>query len=344
MKALVLAAGLGTRLRPLTESWPKPALPLLGQPLLRYTLAVLARAGVTEVGINTHHLADVMARVAEAETARAGMQLALSHESVIQGTAGGIRGLRRVVEDTDTFVVWNGDALFTPELGTLVAEHRASGATATLLLLPMPKGASYASVDIDAEGRVRRIAGRGPGGPALSAWHFSGVHLLSPRVFSAISEAGPEDINRDVYPRLLKKGELVRGAVVHAAWRDVGTPAGYLLAQQALLVGDVPDVFGESSPFARAAGANGVWKAPGATLRGKAQPPVYLDRAAVVEAGAEVGPNVYFGPGVHVPSGSHVAQAALLEGAAPEGRLERLLLWRGGRLSAPGPESESGVA
>ncbi len=334
MKALVLAAGLGTRLRPLTDTWPKPAVPLLGQPLLRYTLSVLARAGVTQVGLNTHHLADVMAQVAQAEVARAGLALTLSHERVIQGTAGGIRGLRGVVEDTDTFVVWNGDALFTPELGPLLAEHRALGAIATLLLMPMPAGARYASVETDAGGRVRRIAGRGPGGPALRPWHFTGVHLLSPRIFSAMSEAGPEDINRDVYPRLLAQGELIRGAVVQAAWKDVGTAAGYLDAQSALLSGDVPDVFGDASPFVRAASWPPVCKAPEARAPGTLHPPVYLDRGAVVEKGAEVGPNVYLGPGVRVPAGSRVAQATLLEGSVPAGTLEGVLLWPGGRLLA----------
>ncbi len=334
MKALVLAAGLGTRLQPLTSRWPKPAVPLLGQPLLRYTLAVLARAGVTEFGLNTHHLAARMAQVAEAEAARFGLRLSLSEESVIQGTAGGIRGLRRVVEGEDGFLVWNGDALFTPELGPLLAAQRQGGAAATLLLLPMPPGASYATVDTDAAGRVRRIAGRGPGGEALLPWHFSGVHLASPRIFSAMAEAGPEDINRDVYPRLLQQGEVIRGAVVQAAWKDVGTPGGYLEAQKALLLGDVPDVFGSHSPFARAVGAAGVWKAPGAMLQGTAHPPVYLDTGAVVAAGAEVGPNVYVGPGVRVPAGSRIADAALLEGAQPEGQLQQVLLWEGGRLEA----------
>jgi mannose-1-phosphate guanylyltransferase len=334
MKAVVLAAGLGTRLRPLTESWPKPAVPLLGQPLLRYTLAVLAGAGVTEVGLNTHHLASLMARVAEEEAARFGMKLTLSYEPVIQGTGGGIRGLRRVVEDTDVFLVWNGDALFTPVLGLLLAEHRASGAAATLVLLPLPEGGTYATVDVDGEGRVRRIAGRGPGGPTLQPWHFSGLHLLSPRVFGAMAETGPEDINRAVYPRLLEQGELVRGAVVDAAWRDVGTAQGYLAAQQALLTGDVPDVFGGASPFSGAVGAGGVWKAPGARLEGTAEPPVFLDARAVVARGARVGPNVYVGPGVSVPAGTSVAHAALLEGSTPSGHLQRVLLWQSGRMKA----------
>jgi mannose-1-phosphate guanylyltransferase len=334
MKAVVLAAGLGTRLRPLTDVWPKPALPLLGQPLLRYTLAVLARAGVTDVGLNTHHLPDVMARVAKEEAARFGLKLTLSHEDIIQGTAGGIRGLRRVVEDADVFLVWNGDALFTPDLGPLVAEHRARGAAATLVLLPMPPGASYATVDVDAQGQVRRIAGRGPGGPDLLSFHFSGVHLLSPRVFSAMAEEGAEDINRDVYPRLLQQGALVRGAVVQAAWSDVGTPGRYLEAQEALLDGDVPDVFGTASPFARVAKDVSVWRADGVRLEGTAESPSFLDTGAVVEKGARVGPNVYVGPGVRVRAGTSVEHAALLEGSEPSGQLRRVLLWAGGSLKA----------
>jgi mannose-1-phosphate guanylyltransferase len=333
VKALVLAAGLGTRLRPLTESWPKPALPLLGQPLLRYALAVLRRAGVTGLGLNTHHLAESMARVAEAEAARAGMALSLSHEPQIQGTGGGIRGLRRVVEDADTFIVWNGDALFTPELAPLVAEHRALRAVATLVLLPMPAGASYAAVELDTRGRVRRIAGRGPGGPGLVPWHFSGVHLLSPSVFSAIAPEGPEDINRDVYPRLMAAGALVRGAVVEAAWSDVGTAERYLAAQGALLSGGFPDAFGDASPFARAAADGGGWRVEGARLEGSAAGPVYLDAGAVVEAGAGVGPNVYLGPGVRVAAGSHLSHAAVLGGPVPAEQLSHCLLWDGGRLA-----------
>jgi mannose-1-phosphate guanylyltransferase len=334
MKALVLAAGLGTRLRPLTERWPKPAVPLLGQPLLRYTLAVLARAGVTDIGLNTHHLPDVMAKVAHEEAARFQMGLTLSHEPVIQGTAGGIRGLRRVVKDEDVFLVWNGDALFTPQLAPLIAEHRAHRAVATLVLLPMPEGANYATVEVDASGRVRRIAGRGPGGPNLVPWHFSGVHLLSPAVFRAMAPSGPEDINRDVYPRLLADGALVRGAVVRAAWNDVGTPMRYLEAQRALLDGHVPDVFGTASPFARAQKTSGSFLAEGARLEGTAAPPCFLDAQATVEASSTVGPNVYVGQGVRVPAGCNVQEAALLGGMVPAGDLAKVLLWEGGRLPA----------
>ena len=258
---------------------------------------MLARAGVTQVGLNTHHLAQRMAQVATAEAARFGLGLTLSHESVIQGTAGGIRGLRQLVEQEDTFVVWNGDALFTPDLGPLLAEHRALRATATLVLLPMPAGAPYASVETDAAGRVRRIAGRGPGGNSLRPWHFTGVHLLSPRIFSAMAESGPEDINRDVYPRLLAQGELVRGAVVQAAWRDVGTAEGYLQAQHGATDGGrtgrvwrrlaLRPGWQRASPVRGSRGA-GPGHAASARLPGHCSPSWTAAR--------EVGPNVYLGP------------------------------------------------
>ncbi len=135
----------------------------------------------------------------------------------------------------------------------------------------------------------------------------------------------------------LAQGALVRGAVVQAAWQDIGTAEGYLQAQAALLSGEVPDVFGDASPFVRAESGPPVCKVPGARAFGTLHPPVYLDRGAVVERGAEVGPNVYLGPGVHVPAGSRLAHAALLEGSAPAGTLQHVLVWPGGRLPGHGP-------
>src|SRR5262249_53890843 len=111
LRAVVLCAGLGTRLRPFTEHWPKPALPVLGQPLFRYALALLRSAGVDAIGVNVHHLAERMEAVARAECERASMRVQISPEPIIQGTAGGIRGLRALL-DEDDFVAMNGDVLF----------------------------------------------------------------------------------------------------------------------------------------------------------------------------------------------------------------------------------------
>src|SRR5260370_42502578 len=159
MKAAILCAGVGTRLRPLPDSWPKPAIPLLGQPLIRYCLAMLKRAGVNAIAINTHHLGAAMAATAADECRRARLALEVVHEPVIQGTGGGIRGLRRSIEDS-CFLVVHGDALFSFDLTALIAEHRQSNADATMALIPMPPEEDYAAVETDGDGRECRIAGR----------------------------------------------------------------------------------------------------------------------------------------------------------------------------------------
>ncbi|HVE82475.1 MAG TPA: nucleotidyltransferase family protein, partial [Myxococcales bacterium] len=243
MRAMVLCAGLGTRLRPLTHRWPKPAIPLLGAPLFRYHLAVLRAAGVTEVGINTFHLPEVMEAVAAQECERAGMRLEVSREAgEIQGTGGGIRGLSGFLRESDPFVVVNGDILFAVDLEAAVAAHRASGAAASMVLLPMPEGERFAAVECSPDFQVRKIAGHGPGGGAgpLSSWHFTGVHVMSPAVLEHMAKEGPEDINRQVYPRMLERGLRVHGAVASAYWSDLGTPSRYLAAQRDLLFGQVP--------------------------------------------------------------------------------------------------------
>ena len=317
---MVLAAGLGTRLRPLTNRWPKPALPLLGQPLLRYDFALLKAAGVASVGMNTHHLPEVMRACGEEEAVRAGLSLTCVHEPAIQGTGGGIRGLRALLSDGD-FLVLNGDILFAVDLRPVVQAHRASGAAATMVLLPMPAGEKFAAVEVDPEWNVRRIAGHGPGGARLSPWHFTGVHVMSPAVFDFMRAGGPEDINREVYVRMLEAGLRVRGHVASGYWSDLGTPQRYLATQRDLLFGQVPlEPFGESNPFAGRVRTQAGWIAPGVEAR-TAGP-------AFVEPGARVHPGARLGSAVYVAADSEVGEGA---------RLNRVTVFPGTRIR-PGEE------
>ena len=238
---MVLCAGLGTRLRPLTARVAKPAVPVCGVPLVRFSLALLAGAGVHRAVLNVHHLPDAMAAAA-AEAARTlGLELAVSREPVIAGTGGALREARPHLRGADAILLVNGDVLFDVDLAAALADHRASGALATMVLLPMPPGVRYAAVETDAGGAVRRIAGAfGPGGEALSPWHFSGVHVLSPALLDRVPAAPFEqDINRHVYPPLMASG-AVRGRVVEGYWNDLGTPARYLEATFDVLSGRVP--------------------------------------------------------------------------------------------------------
>ncbi len=310
---MILCAGMGTRLSPLTQQWPKAAIPILGQPLFRFGVAMLKKAGAIHLGINTHHLAQQMEAVASAECDRAGLPLAIVREPTIQGTAGGIRGLRRLLED-DHFLVLNGDVLFPIDLGRVLESHRRTGALATMVVMPMPAGESYAAVEADGSAQVRRIAGRGPGGEALQSWHFTGVHAMSPAVFDFMAPEGPEDINRDVYPRILSKGLSIRAEIAQGYWSDLGTPARYLRAQLDVLAGRTPEL--AASPFAGAEQRDGgIWLRAGARIeQAEISGPAFFDEGCAVERGASVGPEVYVGSGARVHSGARLRRSAVLEG------------------------------
>lgn len=313
MKAIILCAGIGRRLRPLTDHWPKPAIPVLGQPVLRFAIAELQRAGAAAVGINTHHRAEAMEAVASAECARAGLPLEIVREPVIQGTAGGIRGLRRLVEHDD-FLVINGDVLFPIDLDRVRRAHRRAGALATMILMRMPAGESYAPVEVDSSRRVRRIAGHGSSGEALQPWHFTGVHVLSPAVLNLISPHGPEDINRDVYPRMLAQGMPIHAEIVEGDWSELGTPERYLRTQLDILAGRALKEL-SLSPFAGAKqNEHNQWRRSGARI-GVAQirGPALLDENCEVEDGAVVGPEVYLGPRALVRKGSRLQRTVVLE-------------------------------
>jgi mannose-1-phosphate guanylyltransferase len=292
ISGMVLCAGLGTRLRPLTSLLPKAAVPVCGLPLVRWSLGLLAGAGIRRVVVNVHHLPEAMAAAAGAAAAALGLDLAVSREPVIAGTGGALREAGAFLRGSDAVVVLNGDVLFDVDLGSALSAHLASGALATMVLQAMPAGAGYAAVELDEGGRVRRIAGVfGPGGAGLTPWHFPGVHLVSPELLGLVPATPFEvDVNRHVYPPLLARG-LVRGVLSSGAWSDLGTPARYLAANLEVAAGRLPlGRFG---------------------LEG---PPPRVAPDAVVDPGAWVAADAVIGAGCRVPAGARVERAVLWPG------------------------------
>jgi len=227
VKAMVLAAGLGLRMRPLTLLRAKPALPVLNRPLIHWTLEGLARHGVTEVVINLHHRPETVR--AAVGTGRAfGLRVRWAFEPRILGTGGGPRAVRRFLGD-EPFLLVNGDVLFDFDLARLVARHRAAGARATLALRPNPDPATYGPVVTGPDGRIRSLAGRPrPARGRVSL--FAGVHVLDPALLDRLPP-GPSDSVRDLYVPLVAEGERLLGVRVRGAWYDLGRPSLYLAAQ-----------------------------------------------------------------------------------------------------------------
>lgn len=265
MRAMVLAAGLGSRLRPLTDERPKPAVPYGLRPLACVALDALAAFGVSEVVMNTHHLGERLPALLE-PFVPAGMRVSFVHEPVLLGTGGALANVAsRLVSGDEPVLVLNSDIVFSPDLGAAVALHRRLDAVATMVLRSDPDAARFGAVEVDGAGRVRRLLGEpaSAAGP-LSVRMFTGVHVLSARAFGDLPASGC--IVRRSYRPWVDSGEVVAGVTDESPWRDLGTLPAYLDANVALA--------GEGALVHESASVH-----PRASLRG-----------VVVGEGARVGP------------------------------------------------------
>jgi NDP-sugar pyrophosphorylase family protein len=230
MKAMILAAGFGTRLRPLTDTLPKPLLPIAGRPLIVWNLLLLRRYGVTEVIINLHHLGHLIER-ALGDGSEFGMRIAYSKEPVILGTGGGLKQAEPFFGG-EPFFVLNGDTLFDMDLDDMTASYRRSHAVAAMAVRADPEPERWGAVELDAARRVVRISGRGIHPGVLSEKRmFAGVHLMHPRLLASVP-AGRESSIIEAYVGAIQAGETVVGCELSGYWSDIGMPERYVQAQR----------------------------------------------------------------------------------------------------------------
>ncbi|MCE9626044.1 MAG: nucleotidyltransferase family protein [Deltaproteobacteria bacterium] len=223
-QAIVLAAGLGTRLRPLTDVVPKPVLPVGGVSILLFNLYLLKQAGIRDVTINLHHLPNRIRKLFR-DGKSLGLRLRYSFEPRILGTAGGIAQALLDMAPRPTFIL-NGDILFDLDLKKMAEVHRRSGARATLACIPKDRAQVSSFVEFDAAGRIRRIAG-GPALegkiPRLKEAIFSGAHLLEPELFAGYPRHEFGCVIRQVYQPALQRGEKLQAHEHRSSWWDLGS-------------------------------------------------------------------------------------------------------------------------
>lgn len=230
MKAMILAAGFGTRLRPLTETLPKPLLPIAGKPLIVWNLFLLRQCGVREVIINLHHLGHLIEKEL-GDGSQFGMRLTYSREPVILGTGGGIKQAEPFFAG-EPFLVLNGDTLIDLDLGAVSDFHQRQGALATMVLRDDPDVDRWGVVEVDARHRILRISGRGRADLAPTFMRmFAGVHVMDRRLLQRLSP-GRESTIIDAYVDALQREALIVGYGMTGYWSDVGTPERYAQAQQ----------------------------------------------------------------------------------------------------------------
>jgi mannose-1-phosphate guanylyltransferase len=322
---VVLCAGLGTRLRPATLTCPKPALPFLGRPLATYGVSALARAGITRVGANLHHLPDVMEAALRAHTP-AGTSLTCLREPEILGTGGGLRALWDAIDPAASVVLYHGDVLCGLALAPLLAAHRASGALATLALRLRDPDDALRNVFIDETSQVAGLYDRfrlPQAAGRLRELAFTGVHVLSPALRARLPAAGACCIVTEVYTALLSEGQPLGAYITGVFHEDLGTPARLLGAQARVL--RAPALL----PDAPTAGID-----PRAHIEAGAHidPLTRIDGPVIVRAGAVIGPNVALCGALEVRPSARLSDVAWSGQGVIEGAHAGVVQHSGGAL------------
>jgi NDP-sugar pyrophosphorylase family protein len=224
MKGMILAAGFGTRFRPITYTLPKPMVPLCNRPLIAYGVESMLAAGVSELIINLHHLPRMIEDYLRREFSGR-CRFAFSLEPEILGTGGGIRKVRALLEDSEEFLVANADTVQRPPFLPLLEARRRMDALAALALRHPPAGDRFTSVFYD-RGAINGI-GQGEGESLM----FSGCHAISSRIFRYLPERDFSGVTEDVYiPMLRSRQEVIAGVIDDGVWFDIGTPLRYFTA------------------------------------------------------------------------------------------------------------------
>ncbi len=313
MQAIVLVGGEGTRLRPLTESIPKPALTLVDRPFLAHMIEWLAGHGVTEVVLACGFLPDVLREALRGEEERAGLRIRYAVEPEPRGTAGAIRFAADELGDhlDDRFLALNGDVLTDLDLTALLRAHEEHEARATLGLHPVEDSSAYGLVRTAADGEVLEFTEKT--GEEAPGEINAGMYVLERSVLDLVPAGENVSIERDVFPRLVGAGLF--GLRLDGYWMDIGTPERYLQASWDILEGRVETRVEPTAPG------------------------VLIGDGADVAADAKIGPRAVLGPGCRIGPGCEVRESILL-GGCTVGEGARI----GRSILSPGVEVAAGAA
>jgi NDP-sugar pyrophosphorylase family protein len=326
MRAVILAGGEGTRLRPLTLTTPKPVVPVVDRPFLRHQLDLLAGAGVREVIFSVAYRPERLEAVF-GDGSALGVHIRYAVEETPLGTGGAVRHALPLLDDRT--IVLNGDILTDVDLADVVARHDADGASATILLTPVPNPAAYGLVETDAGGRVHRFLEKPRPEQITTNTINAGIYVLETRVVDLMPPGVNHSIERGFFPALLARGDRVLGPVHRGYWIDIGTPEKYLQVHRDILnrrfpvsLDGAPRAEGFVHPTARVA--------EDALLDGH----FYVGPGCEVDRGARLGPDAVLVADVRVRSGACVRDSVLWRGveAGPDCEVQGSLIGPGIRL------------
>jgi mannose-1-phosphate guanylyltransferase len=315
MKAILLAGGKGTRLRPLTVHTPKPIVPILNRPFLHYQIDLLRQVPeIDEVILSLNYQPRRIEEIC-GEGEGLGLRLRYVVEPMPLGTGGAVRYAGDSL--TESVVVFNGDVLTEVDLGAVLRLHRERKAKATIVLTPVENPRAYGLVETDADGNIKRFLEK-PGEDEITCNTINaGIYVLEPDTFERIPKDTAWSIERSFFPSLIERRETFVAYVYDGYWIDIGTPAKYLQVHRDIMAGRYA-----APPFADAPPAH-AWISPDAKVDEgvELQGPCFVDEGVTIKAGARVLP--YSVIGRH----THVDERAVIDGS---------IIWPNGWI---GPEA-----
>lgn len=308
MKAVIMAGGEGTRLRPLTSNCPKPMLPLANRPMMEHIITLLKRHGVDEVVVTVAFLANQI-RNYFGDGSEFGVKMVYATEDQPLGTAGSVRNAMDVLDER--FLVISGDVLTDIDLGKILSAHEEKQAIATIGLVAVENPLEFGIVITRDDGSIERFLEKPTWGQVFSDTINTGIFVLEPEIFDFIPADRPVDFSSEVFPALLEAGKPLFGAVAEGYWEDVGTLEAYVSAHKDVMDGKVDvDVPGFEM-------AQGVWLGegsdvhPDATIEGFA----VIGENCRVEPGARIGDYTVLGNNVRVRGGADIERSVVHENA-----------------------------
>jgi mannose-1-phosphate guanylyltransferase len=323
MKAMILAAGKGTRVRPLTYDLPKPMIPLLGKPVMAYLVEHLAKHGVSEIMVNVSYLHDKIEEYF-GEGEQFGVQIGYSFEGytkddgeVVPEPIGSAGGMKKIQEFggffDDTTIVLCGDALIDLDLKAALLEHRRKGALASVITreVAWDKVSSYGVVVSDDHGRITQFQEKPSQEEAKSNYISTGIYIFEPEVIDLIPPGVAFDIGSELFPLLAERGLPFYAQRRPFNWLDIGTMSDYWEVLQTVLTGEVNhmDVPGIQIVPGLWVGLNTSIDWNGTTIEG----PVYIGSGVKIEAGATIVGPTWIGHGSHICEGAEIIRSVLFE-------------------------------
>jgi NDP-sugar pyrophosphorylase family protein len=304
MKAILLAGGKGTRLRPLTIHTPKPIVPIFERPFLHYQLDLLKRVPeIDEVILSLNYQPRRIEEIF-GDGGDAGLGIRYVVEPAPLGTAGAVRYAGEKLRES--VVVFNGDVLTQVDLAAVIALHRERRAKATVVLTPVDNPSAYGLVETDASGNIRRFLEKPKPDEITCDTINAGIYILEPDTFDRIPADTPWSIERSFFPSLIERGETFVAYVYRGYWIDIGTPEKYAQVHR-----DIMDGRFRMAPFAGA--PSNAWVSPQARVEDGAvvEGPCFVDDGAVVKAGARIGAYSVIGRQCHIEEHAVVERSIL---------------------------------